>query len=249
MNIVKTGDGRFIEVQGTAEGPALRAARARRALALADRGIRELVGMQRSIVGPGLRCRCAAAHRDDQPGKIREIKAHAPRRRRRYRHARHHSAIDGARRNGDDVRGERPAEGALLQRRHRAPAVARIPGWRSRRSTARPASSRRGGGARTTPTSSRGSTRCCGERGARQPRALRLRARARDRTGRIEFEAKGSVEGTIAPETARRPRLRLRSDLFLSAVGCTLAEVRRRKGRGQPPRRAFRNFKRYLLTR
>jgi ribonuclease PH len=51
MNIVKTGDGRFIEVQGTAEGPPCE----RRALDdrvdLADAGIRELVTLQRTIVG------------------------------------------------------------------------------------------------------------------------------------------------------------------------------------------------------
>jgi ribonuclease PH len=51
MNIVKTGDGRFIEVQGTAEGlpfgrPALDAL-----LELADHGIAQLVAKQRAIVG------------------------------------------------------------------------------------------------------------------------------------------------------------------------------------------------------
>ena len=51
MNIVKTGDGRFIEVQGTAEGapfgrPALDAL-----MALADEGIARLVAMQREILG------------------------------------------------------------------------------------------------------------------------------------------------------------------------------------------------------
>ena len=51
MNIVKTGDGRFIEVQGTAEsepfsGPALAGL-----LELADRGIAHLIGKQREILG------------------------------------------------------------------------------------------------------------------------------------------------------------------------------------------------------
>lgn len=51
MNVVKTGDGRFIEVQGTAEGlpfgrPALDSL-----LALADHGIAQLIAKQRAIVG------------------------------------------------------------------------------------------------------------------------------------------------------------------------------------------------------
>ena len=51
MNVVKTGDGRFIEVQGTAEGPPFERRALDDLLALADQGIRELVALQRSIVG------------------------------------------------------------------------------------------------------------------------------------------------------------------------------------------------------
>jgi ribonuclease PH len=51
MNIVKTGDGRFIEVQGTAEGPPFERQALDDLMALADRGIRDLVALQRSIVG------------------------------------------------------------------------------------------------------------------------------------------------------------------------------------------------------
>jgi ribonuclease PH len=51
MNVVKTGDGRFIEVQGTAEGPPFERRALDDLLALADNGIRELVGLQRSIIG------------------------------------------------------------------------------------------------------------------------------------------------------------------------------------------------------
>ena len=51
MNIVKTGDGRFIEVQGTAEGPPFERKALDDLLELADAGIRELVSLQRSIVG------------------------------------------------------------------------------------------------------------------------------------------------------------------------------------------------------
>jgi ribonuclease PH len=51
MNVVKTGDGRFIEVQGTAEGLPFERSALDALLALADEGIRELVEMQRAIVG------------------------------------------------------------------------------------------------------------------------------------------------------------------------------------------------------
>jgi ribonuclease PH len=51
MNVVKTGDGRFIEVQGTAEGPPFERQALDRLLELADKGVRELVELQRSIVG------------------------------------------------------------------------------------------------------------------------------------------------------------------------------------------------------
>jgi ribonuclease PH len=51
MNVVKTGDGRFIEVQGTAEGPPFERQALDDLLALADEGIRELVTLQRGLVG------------------------------------------------------------------------------------------------------------------------------------------------------------------------------------------------------
>jgi ribonuclease PH len=51
MNIVKTGDGRFIEVQGTAEGPPFERRALDDLMELAEAGIRELVALQRSIVG------------------------------------------------------------------------------------------------------------------------------------------------------------------------------------------------------
>jgi ribonuclease PH len=51
MNVVKTGDGRFIEVQGTAEGPPFERPALDALLELADAGIRRLVEMQRQIIG------------------------------------------------------------------------------------------------------------------------------------------------------------------------------------------------------
>jgi len=51
MNIVKTGDGRFIEVQGTAEGLPFNREALDTLLGLADEGIRQLAERQRAIVG------------------------------------------------------------------------------------------------------------------------------------------------------------------------------------------------------
>ena len=51
MNIVKTGDGRFIEVQGTAEGAPFERQALDDLMALGDKGIQELVTLQRTIVG------------------------------------------------------------------------------------------------------------------------------------------------------------------------------------------------------
>ena len=54
MNVVQTGGGRYIEVQGTAETTPFDRAGLDALLALAEKGIRELVGIQRSIVGDSL---------------------------------------------------------------------------------------------------------------------------------------------------------------------------------------------------
>src|SRR4030081_1992296 len=51
MNVVKTGDGRFIEVQGTAEAMPFGRDALMTLLDLADHGIRQLVEKQRAIVG------------------------------------------------------------------------------------------------------------------------------------------------------------------------------------------------------
>jgi ribonuclease PH len=51
MNVVKTGDGRFIEVQGTAEGPPFERGALDALLELADAGIKQLVSLQREILG------------------------------------------------------------------------------------------------------------------------------------------------------------------------------------------------------
>jgi ribonuclease PH len=51
MNIVKTGDGRFVEVQGTAEAIPFGREALLTLLDLADAGIKQLIEMQRAIVG------------------------------------------------------------------------------------------------------------------------------------------------------------------------------------------------------
>ncbi len=51
MNIVKTGKGKFIEVQGTAEGQPFERDALNRLLDLADLGIRQLIEKQRALVG------------------------------------------------------------------------------------------------------------------------------------------------------------------------------------------------------
>jgi ribonuclease PH len=51
MNIVKTGDGRFVEVQGTAEAIPFGREALITLLDLADSGIRQLVDKQRAIIG------------------------------------------------------------------------------------------------------------------------------------------------------------------------------------------------------
>jgi ribonuclease PH len=51
MNVVQTGSGRFIEVQGTAETTPFDRAGLDALLGLAEKGIRELVAIQRDIVG------------------------------------------------------------------------------------------------------------------------------------------------------------------------------------------------------
>ncbi len=51
MNVVMTGQGGFVEVQGTAEGAPFSRSEMDRLLALADKGIRELNALQRKALG------------------------------------------------------------------------------------------------------------------------------------------------------------------------------------------------------
>jgi len=51
MNVVMTGSGRFVEVQGTGESTSFSEAELRELLKLARRGIRKVTGMQRRLLG------------------------------------------------------------------------------------------------------------------------------------------------------------------------------------------------------
>jgi ribonuclease PH len=53
MNVVMTGGGNFVEVQGTAEGAAFGRAELDRLVDLAERGIRELIAHQKRALGLG----------------------------------------------------------------------------------------------------------------------------------------------------------------------------------------------------
>jgi ribonuclease PH len=55
MNFVKTGDGRFIELQGTAEGLPFDRRALDALMELADEGIKELITMQKAVVGDFLK--------------------------------------------------------------------------------------------------------------------------------------------------------------------------------------------------
>jgi ribonuclease PH len=50
MNVVMTGAGRFVEVQGTAEGMAFTRGELDTLLGLAESGIKELTGMQEAVL-------------------------------------------------------------------------------------------------------------------------------------------------------------------------------------------------------
>jgi ribonuclease PH len=51
MNVVMTGSGGFVEIQGTAEGHPFTRAQMEAMLGLAEKGIRELVAAQRRALG------------------------------------------------------------------------------------------------------------------------------------------------------------------------------------------------------
>ncbi len=51
LNVVKTGSGGFVEIQGTAEKNPFDDKQMQTLLKLADKGIRELIGIQKKVIG------------------------------------------------------------------------------------------------------------------------------------------------------------------------------------------------------
>jgi ribonuclease PH len=70
MNVVMTGGGRLIEVQGTAEHQPFTREELDQLLALATRGVHQLITLQRSLIGEE-RLAPRPYHRDQKPGKAR----------------------------------------------------------------------------------------------------------------------------------------------------------------------------------
>jgi ribonuclease PH len=70
MNVVMTGDGHFIEVQGTAEHQPFTREELDRLLGLASRGVHQLIALQRSLIGEE-HLAPRPHRRDQEPGKAR----------------------------------------------------------------------------------------------------------------------------------------------------------------------------------
>jgi len=69
MNIVMTGDGRLIEVQGTAEDQPFTREELEQLLDIATHGVDQLIAMQRNLVGEA-RLAPRAAHRDQESRQV-----------------------------------------------------------------------------------------------------------------------------------------------------------------------------------
>jgi ribonuclease PH len=70
MNVVMTGDGHFIEVQGTAEHQPFTRQEFDQLLGLASRGVHQLIALQRSLIGEE-HLAPRPHRRDQEPGKAR----------------------------------------------------------------------------------------------------------------------------------------------------------------------------------
>ena len=223
MNVVMTGAGRFVEVQGTAEGMPFSRGELDDLLGLAEGGIEQIVELQAEVVAEPPR---SARRRADAWHRLRLVlppptptrwprspRSSAPTFELVPRPADVPDVVEDAR----HARGQRPAQGG--RRSPRPPASRRwptTPGSRSTRSAARPASTRP-----ATPGERRHLRRqrgqAAGRAGRRCPaptRTARFRTVARRAwpDGR-EVVAEGVVEGRIADGAAWRGRLRLRPGL------------------------------------
>ena len=128
MNVVMTGDGRFVEVQGTAEGAPFDRAELDTLLALAEKGCAELTRLQRRGAGRWLTRRGSSSPRATPRSSRRcggsSARPCPRRRRRRGARPRRRRGVRRAGRGPADLRRQRPAQGARRPRRDR-PALAR----------------------------------------------------------------------------------------------------------------------------
>ena len=146
MNVVMTGAGRFVEVQGTAEGAPFSRSELDDLLGLAEAGIAEIFALQRelladpptapTVTAPAVKLVLATAN----PDKARRD----PRRARATPASTSSSSprpadVPEVDETGDDARGERAAQGGRAVRGDRAcPRSPTTPASRSTRSAARP---------------------------------------------------------------------------------------------------------------
>ena len=245
MNVVKTGGGLYIELQGTAEALPFGREALNRLLDLGDTGMRQLIALQRGLVGQYLeKSEGLSAVRSSSP---RPTPGSCVKSARCWRHVpvelitlRDLDPIEEPEETGatfeDNARLKalyyagtvRPDDGrGGFGARHRRD------GRRARRAIGQVPRTRRvvSGAIRgdlSTPRRRLGKT---GQRDSSAPSPS-----ADD--GRIVYEARGTVEGEIAQRATRRPRLRIRPYLLLpSRTSSTLAEVTEdAEARRRPPR-------------
>ena len=252
MNIVKTGDGRFIEVQGTAEHEPVRS---RRAGDAARPGRRR----HRKPDRTSTRHRRAAAAEvtpdqtprgDDEPRQAGRDPHDSRRTRGLTSSAWRRSRGGGAGGDRRDVRRERARQGALLRGGHRAADRGR--GFRAGDRRARRRARRPLGALRRRvvhlPAEVLADLPRCWPTAARLAALPGSSARWRSRVDReVVFEARGVVEGSIAPAPRGENGFGYDPIFFYPPFDCTLAEVpRARKAEVSHRGQAFRRLREFL---
>ena len=118
MNVIKTGAGLYIELQGTAEALPFGREALNRLLDLADTGIRQLIALQKGSRRPVSRqielTVQAPARRHDQSRQDPRDSVGARRSSDRSHHIERYRACCGAGRDRTDLCGQRSPQGALL---------------------------------------------------------------------------------------------------------------------------------------